>query len=292
MTIRHMKVFIAVADYGKMSTAAKKLYISQPTVSQAISEIENHYKVLLFERLNKKLYITAEGEKLLEYTRHIVSLFEDMELAMESNSQNITLQIGATITVATCLLNKIVSYFENLNSDVKIKVLVDNTSRVEDKILKSQLDLAIVEGEIRSSDIISSNVMDDELVLICGQENTLYNMKNIYAQELNGLSFIVREEGSGTRELFDMECKKMNVNIDRKWVCNNSEAIKNAVIENQGLAVISKMLIEREIKEKKLHIIKIKDMQLTRKIHLVYHKNKFLSDQITRFIDFSISNLT
>lgn len=292
MTIRHMKVFIAVADYGKMSTAAKKLYISQPTVSQAISEIENHYKVLLFERLNKKLYITEDGEKLLEYTRHIVSLFEDMELAMESSSQNITLQIGATITVATCLLNKIVSYFESLNLDVKIKVFVDNTSRVEDKILKSQLDLAIVEGEIRSSDIISSDVMDDELVLICGQDNPMYNINNIYAQELNGLSFIVREEGSGTRELFDIECKKMNVNIDRKWICNNSEAIKNAVIENQGLSVISKMLIEREIREKKLHIIKINDMRLTRKIHLVYHKNKFLSDQITRFINFSESNLT
>lgn len=290
MTIRHMKIFIAVADYGKMSLAAQKLYISQPTISQAISEVENHYHVLLFERLNKKLYITENGKILLNYARHIVNLFEDMEITMQNSSKNILLNIGATITVATCLLNKTISRFEIINSDIKVNVFVDNTSIIEDKILRSQLDLAIVEGEIKSSDIISSDIIDDELVLVCGNNNPLNKVKNIDAKELEGLPFIVREYGSGTRELFENQIKKSNINVYNKWVCNNSEAIKNAVIENQGLSVISKMLVEREVREKELHIIKINDMQLTRKFHLIYHKNKFLSEQISNFINFIINN--
>ena len=79
MTIRHLKVFIAVAQTGKMGAAAKELYISQPTVSQVISEIEEQYGVKLFERLSKKLYITKEGRQLLDYARHIIALFDEME---------------------------------------------------------------------------------------------------------------------------------------------------------------------------------------------------------------------
>ena len=79
MTIRHLRIFIEVADTGKMSSAASNLYISQPTVSQAIKELEEYYGMLLFERLSKKLYITEKGKKLLSYARNVVKQFDDME---------------------------------------------------------------------------------------------------------------------------------------------------------------------------------------------------------------------
>ena len=82
MTIRHLRIFIEVAECGKMSAAAEKLFISQPTVSQAIKELEEHYGVLLFERLNKRLYITEKGKKLLSYARKVVKQFYDMEEMM------------------------------------------------------------------------------------------------------------------------------------------------------------------------------------------------------------------
>ena len=82
MTIRHLKVFLAVAETGKMSAAADQLFIAQPSVSQAIADIEKYYNVRLFERLSRKLYITPAGERLLDYARHIVALFDEMELEM------------------------------------------------------------------------------------------------------------------------------------------------------------------------------------------------------------------
>lgn len=286
MTIRHLKIFIAVVDLGKMSIAAKELHISQPTISQAVSEIENYYNVLLFERLNRTLYITEAGKNLLNYARHIVYLFDEMEIDLQNSSKNTILNVGATITVGTCIFNKAISEFEKLNPNIKVNIVVDNTSAIEDMILKSQIDLGVVEGEIKSTSIVVTPIIDDELVLVCSNNDKMFEDKTIDIKELNGMPFILREHGSGTRELFEKQLEKSNVKIYEKWICNNSEAIKNAVMEGQGLSVISKRLIQNELNKKELYIIKINNVLLDRKFKLAYHKNKYLSEQINYFIDF------
>ena len=108
MTIRHLRIFIAVAETGKMGLAAKQLYIAQPTVSQVISDMEKSYGVKLFERLSKKLYITPQGDRLVAYARHIVSLFDEMERSMRNSSAQVLLRVGATITVGACVLSPII----------------------------------------------------------------------------------------------------------------------------------------------------------------------------------------
>lgn len=286
MTIRHLKIFISVVELGKMSAAAEILHVSQPTISQAISQIEKYYNVLLFERLNRKLYITQEGKSFFDYAKHIITLFDEMEITMQNSSSNTILKIGATITVGICVFDTIVSEFEKQNPDIKINVFVDNTSVIEDMILKSTLDLALVEGEVKSTDIIIQPIIDDQLVLVCGNNHPMQGRNEIDITELEGLSFILREHGSGTRKLFETFLDKYGVNISEKWVSIDSEAIKNAVIKGQGLSVISKMLVEKEVEKKKLHIIKINNVQFQRKFSLIYHKNKYLSQPINRFWEY------
>jgi len=284
MTIRHLKIFIAVCDCGKMSLAAEKLFIAQPSVSQAISEIEQYYGVKLFERLSKKLYITEAGESLLKYARHIVSLFEEMEEEVSSKGKNPILKIGATITVGTCILNEVLKKFQEQNPQIKTRVFVENTDTVEDMILKSILDVGIVEGEIKSGDIITIPIIPDELVLVCSNTHEFSELDEIEIEQLQDKDFILREKGSGTRELFEKSLEKAGVSINEKWVCNNSEAIKNAVINGHGLTVISRMLVERELESKKLHALEIKGVKFSRTFKLVYHKNKYLSDNLKSFI--------
>jgi DNA-binding transcriptional LysR family regulator len=284
MTIRHLKIFIAVCDYGKMSFAAEKLFMTQPSVSQAIAEIEQHYGVKVFERLSKKLYITEAGENLLKYARHIVSSFEEMEESLLNTSNNISLKIGATITVGTCVMNDILNDFKIKKPNINTQVYVENTNVIEEMILKSTLDLGIVEGIIKSRDIITIPIVPDELILVCSPSHEFSSLESITAEKLINQDFILREEGSGTRELFEKKIENMGITINKKWVCNNSEAIKNAVISNQGLTVISQMLVSKEIDEKKLHKIKINDLKFTRNFYLAYHKNKYLSDNFKSFI--------
>jgi len=286
MTIRHLEIFIAVAEAGKMNMAAKQLHLAQPTISQAIQEIESQYRILLFERLNKKLYITDAGRELLDYARHIVSLFNKMEVTLQGHAVSMTLQVGATVTVGTCVFNTAIAEFERQNPDIQIHVSVDNTRMIEDMILKSQLDLAVVEGTISSPDIHVLPIMDDELVLVCGAGHPFFGRSEIDFSELKGMSFVLREPGSGTRALFEDKLREHQVTINEKWMCNNSEAIKNAVMEGQGMTVISRSLVERELSEGSLYLVPIRHIYLKRQFSLVYHKNKFLSAPIKRLIQF------
>ncbi|MEL7647563.1 MAG: LysR family transcriptional regulator [Sedimentibacter sp.] len=285
MTIRHLKILIAVCDCGKMSLAAEKLYIAQPSVSQAISEIEQHYGIRVFERLSKKLFITEAGENLLKYARHIVSLFEEMEESMLDKSTGPTLKIGATITVGTCVLNDMLNIFKAGSPGVRTQVFVENTGVIEEMILKSDLDIAVVEGTIKSSDIICVPVLPDRLILVCSPFDEFSSLHEVDFAKLHNRDFVLREEGSGTRELFEKAAESRGISINKKWICNNSEAIKNAVMNGEGLTVISERLVKKELECGELHAVKIRDMNLMRDFSLVYHKNKYLSDSLQEFIE-------
>ena len=120
MTIRHLNIFVAVADYGSMSAAATHLYLSQPTVSQAIRELEKHYNGLLFERLGKKAVSYRTGGKLLlPRARELVRQFEETEELILNQGQSLTLKLGSTITVGTCLTPRLIPELQKSCPDVK-----------------------------------------------------------------------------------------------------------------------------------------------------------------------------
>jgi DNA-binding transcriptional LysR family regulator len=286
MTIRLLNIFVCVCDTGNMTTAAEKMYMTQPSVSQAIMELERHYDVKLFERLGKRLYITAAGKKLLSYARHMINLQEEMEKEMQDiKMSGGILRIGASVTVGTCILGKMIGKFYKIKPNVKIETVVDNTKVIEEMLLTDKIDIGLVEGMVHSQNLITQPFMKDELVLICGLQHPWKNQSYIDASELHGAGFIVREEGSGTRELFESVLASKGIQWYPTWVCNNAETIKNAVAAGMGISVISKMAVEDEVHSGKLSMIKIKDLCFERKFNMTYHKNKFISDTMQSLID-------
>lgn len=284
MNIRHLKIFITVADCGKMCMAAKELFISQPSVSQAIKELEDYYDIKLFERLSRKLYITESGTMLLKYARHIVQSFDEMEVNLGKMSENVTLRIGATITVGTCILQPIINKFEEKEQNVFTKVEINNTNIIENMLLHSQLDVGILEGKVSNPDFTKIPIYKDKLVTVVGKNHPFYNKDFIELNDLMGQDLICREEGSGGRELFNTVLEENNISMNIKWSCTTTEAIKSAAIWGQGIAVLSKLLVEEEVKNKTLHIIPIKDVDIYRDICVVFHKDKFLSKNLELFI--------
>ncbi len=285
MTIRHLRIFIEVADTGKMSAAASKLYISQPTVSQAIKELEEYYGMLLFERLSKKLYITEKGKKLLSYARNVVKQFDDMEEMIFETGYVEKIRIGATMTVGECLLSQILNSFKKANPEVEIYSYINNTKIIEEKLLKSELDVAIVEGRVKSQDLISIPEIKDFLVLICSMSHPFAKRETVKLSELSQESFAMREEGSGTRELFERFMADKGISIKTTWEANSSQAIKSAVIENQSLAVISVRLLEEEIRRGQVYVIQNTGSEWDRYFSIVYHKNKMITEEIKSLIE-------
>ena len=274
MTIRHLKIFIQVAETGKMSAAAKKCYISQPTVSQAIHELEEYYGVLLFERLSKRLYITESGKKLLTYARETVRSFELLEEAMRKDRMVDRLRIGASITVGNCLLSKIISQLQSRRPELELYAQVGNTREIQEHLLNSTLDIALVEGRITHQDLISIPVVDDFLVLACSPSHPFASRKTISFQELNHQPFALREPGSGTRDLFARTLQNRGIQIKIACESNTPQAIRNMVMYNNCLTVISIRLIDDEVRSGKIHVIQNSTEEWNRSFFLVYHKNK------------------
>lgn len=202
MTLRDLEIFCAICETNNMTAAAERLHISQSSVSQVIANIEGEFGVRLFERFAKKLYITESGRLLQDYARHVLFSYYEMTDRLRGSGVMHIMHVGASVTVGACLLAAITQNFAKLLPEVKIEAVVDNTSVIEEQILKNELDLGLVEGNVRSSYIISTPFMDDELVLACGRSHPFYEKKVIGKEELSGLPFIVREKGSGTRDLF------------------------------------------------------------------------------------------
>lgn len=287
MTIRHLKIFITVADCGKMNLAAKKLYISQPSVSQAIQELEREYGIQLFERLSQKLYITDNGKKLLSYARHIVDSCEEMDLAMKNAGEHPRIHIGCSVSVGTCLIGRVLKEMEEKHPNLDIRVTINNTTSIEKQIADSELDVGIVEGTISNPDMEQIPLCEDELVIVVGKKHPFYSRKEIDLEELQDADMIAREDGSMVRNQYEQLLLTQGISLNTKWSSTNTEAIKNAVIAGKGIAILSKLMVESEIRSKELHRISVRDTKVKRTIHLIHHKNKYISDIMESFIQIS-----
>ncbi|MCB4304615.1 LysR family transcriptional regulator [Clostridioides difficile] len=288
MTIRSLEIFVKVAECGKMSEVARNMYITQSSVSQAISEIEKEYGVKLFDRISKKLYLTEAGKKLLGYGRHLLAINEEMNDCMKHCAKNIRIRVGATVTVGTCVISPIMLELYKVNPLIEPEVFVEDTRLIAKKLLNSELDIAIVEGKIKHPDIVTKSIINDNLVLICSHKHEFYKRDSIKVSELSNQPLIMRELGSGTRAQLEKQLKELKIPMNIRWSCYNSEAILRAVVDNFGIAVISELLIEDYLKKHLLWACDIEGINLHRTFDIAYHRSKFFTENISAFFDISV----
>jgi len=278
MTLRNLEIFITVVEVGTMRGAANQLFISQPSVSGAISDLEKECGTKLFERMNKKLFITVAGEKLLKSARRMVNLNKEIHYQMEHIEENTRLRIGATVTVGTCVMTDIIQRMVELSP----YVFVNNTHEIEHQLLSNQLDIALVEGTVQSEELMVLPTIPDELVLVCPKGTPLSKNELVTLSDIEGKLMILREKGSGTRKSFEDILTERDCSVELLWECNNTEAILNAVRSGFGMTVISKRLVE---KRNDLVAIPFGDCDLHRYFSLVFHKDKYISQRIKDFIN-------
>lgn len=284
-TLRQLTTFIAVAEYKKMSEAAKMLYISQPTVSQIISELEQEYHVELFERHPRELKITAAGRLLLTRAQEIVAIHEDLEQAMKNVNSLRPLRIGATLTIGNTIMSSIIEKLNTEFPDIDVSVFVDSTKKIEHRLIHNELDIALVEGIISREEILTEPVIEDHLELICGNDHPFASRDCVSIDELRNRQFIMREKGSGTRALFENLMLKHHIPYQTKWECNSGTAILDAVRHNLGLGVLSYRCIKDFSDQKYLHALSIKETQMKRFFFICYNHNHPLTSQMNDFME-------
>ncbi|KNZ40305.1 LysR family transcriptional regulator [Acetobacterium bakii] len=285
MDIRHLKIFIAVAETGSMSGAAKQFFVTQPSVSQVIKELESHFGVLLFERLGKRLFITDSGRYLSRQARIVIRQFDELEESMLNAGRTESVRVGSTITVGACLLSSLMADFKKSNPEIKTFNYVNNTKMIEERLLRAELDIALVEGQIKHPDLVIKPVIADYLVIVCGRRHRFAGQQQIKIKELEKEVFIMREKGSGTRKLFMDFIEKNGFNLNIGWEVTSPEIIKTIVMKNNCLAAISIRLVEEEAQNGDIYVIKHNEHSWNRTFSLVYHKNKHISKGMLGFMN-------
>ncbi|MPM39273.1 HTH-type transcriptional regulator CysL [bioreactor metagenome] len=217
MTRRHLKVFVAVCELNSISKAAEKLHIAQPAVSCAIKELEDYYGTKLFDRISKRLYLTEAGKKFLGYATHIVSMFDEMESNMRDLDKPGKLHIGSSITIGTSFMPVYVRNFKELYPQTEVNVTIDSSDIIEKKILQNELDFALIEGIVHLESIICEAYMDDELVIICSPVHPFSKSETVTVGQFVSEPFLLREKGSGTRELFDNVLASLGYSVIPAW---------------------------------------------------------------------------
>ena len=158
MTFRHLKIFVTVCETGSMTAAASQLFIAQPSISLAISEMEEYYGVKLFDRISRKLYLTENGRRALQYARHIIDLLDEMEQGVRDVDAMGRLKVGTSITIGTYLLPGYIKRLKQQYPALKVEASIANSETIEQQILDNEIDVGIIEGVAHSHFILSESL--------------------------------------------------------------------------------------------------------------------------------------
>jgi LysR family transcriptional regulator, transcriptional activator of the cysJI operon len=273
MTFRHLEIFVAVCESLGMTEASRRLSISQPSVSQAVKELESECQAVLLERMGKRIALTAPGEACLDYARQMLRLRDELGVSVREEAESAPIRVGATVTIGTYLLPRIAA-----RSRRAVYPVVENTARIERMLLEGSLDLALVEGQTSSPLLERRHFYRDRLVIVCSPENTA-GARRLQARELKGKAFYIREEGSGSRELFEFAMRRKGLDYKVAGELNNTEALKNfARADKENFAVISALALDGSVVA-----VDVPSLGLERDFDLVYRRGKAESRALADF---------
>lgn len=286
MTIRHIRIFEAVCDCGCNTTkAAEKLHITQPAVSLAISELETYYGVKLFDRISRRLYLSEAGKKFREYSRTINLLFEDMEKAAHDWEEKGIIRVGASISIGSKLMPSLVSAFMKLRPDTQVKVRINRSDMLEKALVENELDFALIEGIVHDQNLVSEDFMEDALALIASHKQ-FANGTVMSPEDFLGMNFLLREHGSGTREVFENTLYAASYALPEPvWESLSTAALVNAAAEGLGIAVVPRRMVSEQIEAGTVSEVFLEGLTFRRKYKIVFHKDKKLTKPAAEFLN-------
>ncbi|MCT7614017.1 LysR substrate-binding domain-containing protein [Aliarcobacter butzleri] len=283
MTLKELNFFYKLCENPQVTQVASELNISQSAISLAIKSLETSLNEQLFDRIGKKLILNEKGKYFKEKTLPSYLALIDASTIFQENKLAGNIKIAASKTISNYIMPNIYYDFLTKYKDVKLDISTINSSKIIEKILKSELDIGLIEVDTQNSSLIKEKLSDDELIVVTSDKNYL---KEAFIDTIKK-RWILREIGSGTREIFINQIGEISKELDIFMQLQDFEEIKKIVLNNPDtVTAISKIIVEEELKEKKLFQIKLKNLKLKREFYLVYHKEKSKNLLFETFVEF------
>ncbi|MBU0923247.1 LysR family transcriptional regulator [bacterium] len=283
MTLKELNFFYKLSENPQVTQVALELNISQSAISLAIKSLENSLNEQLFDRVGKKLILNERGRYFKEKTlSHYLALIDSQNIFQENKLAG-NIKIASSKTISNYLMPNIYYDFLSKYDDVKFDILTLNSSKIIENILNSKLDIGLIEIDINNSNLIKEKLCDDELIIVTSDENA---PKVSFIDTINK-KWILRESGSGTREIFINALGKYANDVNIFMELQDFEEIKTLLLNNKDtVTAISKHAVKKELDNKQLFEIKLTNFEFKREFHLVYHKDKSKNLLFETFVEF------
>lgn len=283
-TLRQMSVFVAVARQESVSRAAEALSLSQSATSTALGELERLYDTKLFDRVGKALRLNELGQSLLPQAVELIERADAIETVLEGRAGFGKLRIGATLTIGNYLATLIVADYLKRHPESSAQLQVHNTATIIDQVARYELDLGLIEGSCRNPDLVAEPWVEDELVVFCAPTHPLAGKGSATLTELADEHWIVREQGSGTRETLDQALRQHDYELKVRLELEHTEAIKRAVEFGLGIGCISRLALREAFRRCSLVAIETPELDLLRNFQFLWHSRKFQTAGMREFI--------
>lgn len=284
ITLRQLEVFAEVLKSGSTTQASVMLALSQSAVSAALTDLEGQLGVQLFDRVGKRLVVNEHGRLL--YPRALALLEQTTEIEQLFRKDNGAIRVYASSTIGNYILPAMIARYRQDFPDLPLELSVGNSQDVINAVLDFRVDIGLIEGPCHSTEIISEPWLEDELVVFAAPSSPL--TKGPVTLELLAASpWILRERGSGTRELVDYLLLSHLPRFQMAMELGNSEAIKHAVRHGLGISCLSRRVIAEQLQAGTLSEVTVPLPRLVRTLWRVHHRQKHISNAITRFLYYS-----
>ena len=266
MNLHHLAIFHAIAETGSMSAAAVKLRISQPALSRELKAFEEREGVRLFERLPRGMRLTEPGHVLHEHACRLFAVADAAQAAMQefAHARRGQLAIGASNTIGTYVLPQFIAGFRAAYPDIALSIFVGKTEQVARGVADLRFNLGLVEGPLHVEGLYAQQFRTDELIPVVASSHPLATQQKLQQHQLNGLPLLMREPGSGTRELILQLLQQQQIAPGEIIELGNTEAVKQAAIHAAGIAWLPRISVSRELQDGVLHELPLAALHLQR----------------------------
>jgi DNA-binding transcriptional LysR family regulator len=295
MADRRLQVFHAVAKHLSFTKAAETLFMTQPAVTFQIKQLEEHLNTRLFDRAQGRISLTPAGQVAFDYAERIIALSSELDKRLKEMSGQAAgpLLIGASMTIGEYVLPRLIGTFKARYPAVLPTLFVGNSEAVQERVAERTLDLGFIEGDSHLASLASEVCCDDELHIVCAPGHPFAKEAFALPAMLAQHPYIGREAGSGTRAVIDRYLQSAGVppdSLDTVVELGSPEAIKGLVATGLGFAIMSRVIVAKELALGELVQVRLRPA-LLRKFSAVYPKERFHSKLVAAFLAFAKERL-
>ncbi len=281
--------YTAVVETSNFTKAAEILHTTQPAVSQQIAQLERKMGVKLLDRTNKRVETNRAGQIVYAYAVEIIRLYNHMQRLVNDlrDSPSGQLYIGASYTFGEYVLPRALALFCSVYPDIRPAITIANTHEVVESVANGQLDIGIIEGHSTNDNVQVEDFAEDTVVIVCSANHRLTRLNRIATpDDLANETWIVREKGSGTREVTDRTMEEYGIHPNTIMEFGSTQVIKEAVEAGLGITILSEWTIRKEIALQTLSMVTLGLSSIRRQFSIVTKKSEFQTKSTTLFQDF------